>query len=600
MEQVNEAAVEQQPSGGKRLKKREYKKICLIPVVLVVLLAAAYVGLCAYAHGQTVFYPNYDINGMDMSGMTADEAQSVLERNFPAQIVSVKNADGGDVLAELTLADLGVTAEAVDGWAEGAMWRQQLQPFFKKGWLYAGALFDFHRQGYVGYCEVPAETAEAVAAELKAEFYIEPVHAAYALQDTAVSITVPADGRALDAAVLAEELRTAGSVAYGPRDVFITFETLTADRITAQEIHDALAGEMKNAGYDKATDSITTEAVGVSFSAAAAQQAMDKAEPGSTIAVPAVITRPEVTAAELEALLFRDILGEYTTSVSGTAARTTNVQLSAASINGYVMNAGDVFSYNEAVGKRTAANGYQAAPAYVKGETVDEIGGGICQTSSTLYYACLLGNLEITERYAHRYAPGYVPLGIDATVSWGGPDYKFTNDTLYPIRIETAYEKNKLTVRIRGTNLDGTYAKMTSEYLGKTDWTTVYQEDPSVAPGTQVVKTEPYTGHKAKTYHTIYAADGTVIDSHYEATSDYKVRNKVILVAPGELPGTTPAAGGAVIPVTPAPADPTLTEETPPTVIPMEPEEVASDPIIVIPEAPPEESGEEVPVIFAE
>ena len=598
MEQVNEAVVEQQPSGGKRLKKKERKKIRLIPVVLVVLLAAAYVGLCAYAHSQTVFYPNYDINGMDMSGMTADEARAVLERDFPAQVVSVKNADGGEVLAEVTLADLGVTAETVTGWANDAMYHQQSKPFLMKGWLYAGAFFDFQRQGYVGSCEVAPETAEAVAAEVKADLYIEPVHAAYELKDASVSVTVAADGRALDAAALAEDLRTAGSIAFGPREVFVTFETLTADRVTAQDIHDALAGEMRNAGYDKETDSITPEVLGVDFSAAAAQQAMDKAEAGSTIDFPAVITRPEVTAAELKALLFRDILGEYTTSVSGTAARKNNVQLSAAAINGYVMNSGDVFSYNEAVGQRTAANGYQAAPAYVKGETVDEIGGGICQTSSTLYYACLLGDLEITERYAHRYAPGYVPLGIDATVSWGGPDYKFTNDTLYPIRIETLYEKSKLTVRIYGTNLDGTYAKMTSEYLGKTDWTTVYQEDASVAPGTQVVKTEPYTGHKAKTYHTIYAADGTVIDSHYEATSDYKVRNKVVLVAPGELPGSAPATGGAVIPA--APTTPNLPAETPPAVIPMEPEEVTGEPIIVIPDAPPEESYEETPIIFAE
>lgn len=85
------------------------------------------------------------------------------------------------------------------------------------------------------------------------------------------------------------------------------------------------------------------------------------------------------------------------------------------------MNSGDVFSYNDVVGQRTAARGYQAAPAYVQGETVDEIGGGICQTSSTLYLACLRSNLEITERYAHRYVPAYITAGMDATVSWGGP-----------------------------------------------------------------------------------------------------------------------------------------------------------------------------------
>ena len=87
---------------------------------------------------------------------------------------------------------------------------------------------------------------------------------------------------------------------------------------------------------------------------------------------------------------------------------------------------------------------------------------------STLYLACLLSNLEITERYAHRYVPAYIAWGMDATVSWGGPDYKFTNNTLYPVKIVTKYEKGYLTVQILGTNVDGTYVKMSNEVLSKT------------------------------------------------------------------------------------------------------------------------------------
>ena len=311
-------------------------------------------------------------------------------------------------------------------------------------------------------------------------------------------------------------------------------------------------------------------------------------------------TRATDPAAQLEAVLFRDVLGEYTTNVSGTAARKSNVQLSAASINNHVMNTGDVFSYNGVVGQRTAANGYQAAPAYVKGETVDEIGGGICQTSSTLYLACLRGNLEITERYAHRYIPAYVPAGMDATVSWGGPDYKFTNNTDYPIKIVTTYANNKLTVKILGTNVDGSYGRMTNEQLSTTAWETVYQEGETVAPGTQTVKTTAYTGSKWRTYHHIYDANGKLIDSHYEATSDYKARNKVILVAPGELPGAEPAAPVVTpIPlpadpaVTPTPADPAVT----PT--PADPTPEAPAPVPEVPEArvTPEESDTPIIVI---
>ena len=177
--------------------------------------------------------------------------------------------------------------------------------------------------------------------------------------------------------------------------------------------------------------------------------------------------------------------------MGGTSARRSNVKLSAAAINGYVMNPGDVFSYNGVVGQRTAANGYQPAPAYVQGETVDEIGGGICQTSSTLYLACLRSNLAITERYAHRYIPSYISAGMDATVSWGGPDYKFTNDTDYPIKIVTSYENNYVTVQIWGTNLTGVTARITNEYLSSTPYETIYEEDPTLAPARRRSKPPP-------------------------------------------------------------------------------------------------------------
>ena len=213
---------------------------------------------------------------------------------------------------------------------------------------------------------------------------------------------------------------------------------------------------------------------------------------------------------------------------------------------------------------------------------VDEIGGGICQTSSTLYLACLLSNLEITERYAHRYVPAYIAWGMDATVSWGGPDYKFTNNTLYPVKIVTKYEKGYLTVQILGTNVDGTYVKMSNEVLSKTPWETIYQEDPTMAPGSpDVVKVTPYTGYKVNSYQTIYDKDGKVIDSHFEASSNYKVRNKVILQAPAAQPGSGTAEIPAVTPDTPS--------DTP---VPMEPtvpaEPAASPDLPVEPEIPAE------------
>ena len=589
-------------TGGKRVKKGGKMPLAILGI-LVAVLAAGYVGLCAYANSQDTFYPNSNINFIDVSGLTPEEAQAKLDEELPAFEVPLYNAENPDPanpLLTVTLEELGFDPETAgqetnidyDKWVHTLWFLQNERSFLYKGWDFfqhltgnsGGAMFVYSLEG---------SKFEAAVDSIRQQLTVPALDTAYTLEENAIQITKAKDGCFVDRDALKENLSLAGTSANGR---LVTIETAPAQVLTAQEIYDQVAGEMKNAGYDSTTDSITPEQVGAEFDVKAAQAALDAAEPGETVKIAAEIQFPAVTAADLEAVLFRDVLGEYTTNVSGTAARKSNVKLSAASINNYVMNTGDVFSYNGVVGQRTAANGYQPAPAYVKGETVDEIGGGICQTSSTLYIACLRGNLEITERYAHRYIPAYVPAGMDATVSWGGPDYKFTNNTDYPIKIVTSYANSKLTVKILGTNVDGSYGRMTNEQLSTTAWETVYQEDETVAPGTQTVKTTAYTGSKWRTYHHIYDANGKLIDSHYEATSDYKARNKVILVAPGELPGAEPPVPVVTpipLPENPAPVDPVPVAPTPAEPVPVEP--TPAEPAPEVPESGSEET--DVPII---
>ena len=149
--------------------------------------------------------------------------------------------------------------------------------------------------------------------------------------------------------------------------------------------------------------------------------------------------------------------------MSGSSARKHNVKLSAQACNGVILMPGEVFSYNNTTGSRSASKGYLAAPVYSGDASVDEVGGGICQTSSTIYYAVLHTNLKIVERRAHRFNTGYVPEGMDATVYYGQTDFRFENSTDYPIKIVTSsYDqggKRKLNVKIYGTNVDGVRAE---------------------------------------------------------------------------------------------------------------------------------------------
>ena len=579
MEQTTKEAIAQR-NGGKRLSGGAGKKPLIIIGILVAVLAAAYLGLCAYAASLDVFFPNTTINGVDVAGMTVQQAGEELGSTLPQRTMAFylpltdKSGDGvtapeGETLydpepaATVSCESLGITQDVdYTAYAQSVYDRSQGQSgFFQGGWSFLAHLF--HSQGAKGvYLEPDGTVFRQKLSELAQTFSRPAQDASYEVGQDSLTVTRELDCLAVTEANLEQPIRDAlSSEADGA--VYVDAAILPAQALTAQGIHDAVAGSMKNAGYDAATDSITPEQAGAGFDVAEAQALLDAASPGETVEIPADIQQPHVTAAELKEVLFRDVLGQCRTHVSGTSARINNVKLSAAACNGVVLNTGDVFSYNATTGQRTPAKGYQAAPAYVGGETVDEVGGGVCQTSSTIYYACLRANLEITERYAHRYVPAYIDWGMDATVSWGGPDYKFTNNTDYPIKIVATYSGGYLTVKILGTNVDGTYAKMTNEVLSKTNWETVYKDDETLPAGTEKVTTTPYTGYKVKSYRNVYSADGKLISSTYEATSDYKVRNKVISRGPAlpEQP-ETPVTGPAETPVEPPIQTP---EETTPS-----------------------------------
>ena len=584
MEPIREADVQTQP--GKRLaektEKRGSKRPWMIAVVIAAVLVAAYLALCAYAGSLDTFYPNRHINGIDVGGLTVSEAQSALETRLPAQTITLVNEER-QLQTTLTVAELGYTAESFAGDAQFWMDAERDTPFLRRGWAYLATLSG-HWPGGAHWPDMDEAVLTKTVARLTEVLTEPPADTSGELDGQTLRITKAHDGYAPES--LRPLLSDIASYSQSGYTIPVTLETLPAQDLTAQQLHDRLHGEMKNASYDAASGSIVPEQFGADFDVAAAQTALDGAVPGETVSVPAVIEEPEVTASDLKMLLFRDVLGEARTHVSGSAGRIGNVKLSAKLINGIVLNSGDTFSYNDSVGKRTEARGFKPAPAYVKGETVDEVGGGICQTSSTLYLACLLSNMEITERYAHRYVPAYIDWGMDATVSWGGPDYKFTNNSLYPVKIVTEYSKGYLTIKLLGTNIDGIRVKMTNEVLSKTPWETVYQEDSTMTPGSpDVVKVTPYTGYKVKTYQTIYDKNGSVIDSHFEAASDYKVRNKVVLQAPAAAPGSAPADLPAD---TPAPSDTPAETPQQPEPAPTPDPEPETPTIVVTPDSPSE------------
>lgn len=224
-------------------------------------------------------------------------------------------------------------------------------------------------------------------------------------------------------------------------------------------------------------------------------------------------------------------LSTFTTKTTANSNRNTNVKLAAQAINGTIIQPGEEFSFNDVVGQRTEAKGYKGAAAYNNGDVVQEIGGGVCQVSSTLYNAVVKAGLKTTVRRSHTYEPSYVTPGTDATVSWGGPDYKFMNNSEVGIGIRAHYADQTLTISIYGIPIleEGVTYSLQSTKLGDTDPPTpVYEEDPTLEPGVEKVKSSGSIGSKWET-RLVVKKNGEVISQEVDHTVTYKGHAPVIL-----------------------------------------------------------------------
>ena len=329
---------------------------------------------------------------------------------------------------------------------------------------------------------------------------------------------------------------------------------LPAQNVTAPDfnaLHTELMREPHDAYYDKETGEIVPDVKGFAFDVSEAESLWNAAGLLEEVRIPVKIDMPEMTAEQLVASLFRDKLGSQTTLYTYSSdARINNIKLCAAKLNGLVLNPGEEFSFNGTIGQRTTEAGFKAAAAYNDGQVVQEVGGGICQVSSTIYCAAMLAQMTTVERTCHMFVVTYLPYGLDATVSWPGPDYKFRNDRDYPVKI-VAYcndADKSITIEIWGTDVDGSYVELTSGYGYRYD---------STYPDVVI-------GYSAVSYRNIYDKDGNLIDRVFEASSSYDLHeDEIKWPEPSESP--TPSDSGTIEPST-EPSAPT--EPSPdPTII---------------------------------
>ena len=248
---------------------------------------------------------------------------------------------------------------------------------------------------------------------------------------------------------------------------------------------------------------------------------------------------------EIEALYPKQtvegIQGQYgmitqavTNASSSNSNRLSNIKLALSSINGYCLEPGETFSFNEAVGQRTTARGYKKATAYSSGEVTEQVGGGICQVSTTLFNAVVKADLKVKERHNHSLTVSYVDLGKDAAVNWGSQDFRFENtsdDNIYLV----CYMTNDKRVRIGvfGKLLeDGMTITLQGRQTGTIDFETQYQLNMTMRSGEQKIAQPGKNGFTATTHKIYWDANGNEIKREELCKSRYLAQAQIIEYGP--------------------------------------------------------------------
>jgi vancomycin resistance protein YoaR len=262
------------------------------------------------------------------------------------------------------------------------------------------------------------------------------------------------------------------------------------------------------------------------------------------------VVNPKVYAEELRPQTEK--IASFYTIVTGSEARIHNVFLAASNYNGLVVNPGEVISFNGLVGERTYARGYRAAPVIMPDKSLkDDLGGGICQTSSTIYNAAVRAGLKIEERWHHSFPSTYVDIGHDATVNWPNVDLKFSNNRETPVYFHTYRDGNRLYVEIYGSKAGSDFdeIRLESDIYARYD-----------APKANIIKDvnqkyvtytdQTYTavksrpGYKVKTYRVFYK-DGVEVKREQISNDYYRPITGTVYVGVKERPRVTiPAAPG--------------------------------------------------------
>lgn len=451
-------------------------------------------------NGQIV--SDVSVGGVEIGGLTKGEAKKALQAAFGEQFsqktMEINFSEAGTVLEKL---NIRYPANSLLISPEESHAKLDAAAAVKAAYALGRTDLDGSRTmsllPYLGLDEAAIRSVADSYAQQLAQLYQD---SSYTIQGTAPDVTnynesTPCQtvtlfrgypGIEIDANALYNEILEG----YNTGSFAVSYQgTVSAKKPVSPDL-DGLWEQTRLAPENPSVDLTSYQVIpgvhGYEFDLAEARQQFQNLAYGESALISLHYTDPEIAD---EDAYFQDVLGHCETPHGDNENRNGNLRKACGMLDGLVLQPGQELSYNEALGPRTKELGWLPAPAYSGTKLVDSPGGGICQVSSTLYLASVYSELTIVERRNHGYPVSYIPLGMDATVSWGFADLKIRNDSPMPVKIQAEESDGYVRISILGTETRDYNVEMSYTVGGRYVRTYMSKIDKETG---EVISKEPY------------------------------------------------------------------------------------------------------------
>lgn len=516
--------------GGPSKKQIMAIRVGVIAATVLLLLVITSMTVILARRPDDAILHGVKIEQIDVSGKTREEAIATLQENLVFDL--------GDKTLNVTCEDRTETITVSE---------------FVDGYDYEGAVNKAFEVGRDGNWFTNATKAIAVALggeEISIDYLVDEVMVTqfvdelqknveslvvqnqYTIENNKLKFVNGKKGYAIDKQKLADDIQMQLKSKSEYTAVETSISEVFPDPYDVEKIYNEIHREPKDARIET-VDGVTRiekASNGYDLDKNALQELLDaNSDNTQPYYLDLTVIEPQVKQVD-ESSLFGDTLSTFTSKIrDNDSNRLNNVRKAAESINGVILNPGELFSYNDTLGPVTAEAGYKSANVYSSGKIEKGIGGGVCQVSSALYSALLLADMDIVTRYNHSLIVSYVPYGQDATVSSGDIDLRFRNNTNAPMKIVASMDKNGVYITLRGDNPQPgkkiTIENITVETI---PIQTTVKEEPSLPAGKVKVDQNGMTGYVIDTYKNIYI-DGALAEREYVSRSRYKMLERVEL-----------------------------------------------------------------------